>query len=185
MIFPPAPARDQTPLAASRALHGRLQEVHEEVWEPLLARAGGESDHAEDRSGPALQPHFLPKAWPHVALMRSGQGCAQLNRQWDWPGHGHPAGQLGTRGACPKCYSQGHLPTMVYSAVGAAACMLPALRDAFGSLASGRCHFVLVSTQGWDTSPAPGPWTMACRAGLSLVPAKLPPTSDFCPTLSH
>lgn len=39
-----------------------------------LAWAGDESDHAKDRSGPALQPHFLPKMWSHVALMRSGQG---------------------------------------------------------------------------------------------------------------
>lgn len=48
--------------------------MQEEVWEPVLARAGGECDHGEDRSGPALQPHFPPKAWPHVALMWSGQG---------------------------------------------------------------------------------------------------------------
>lgn len=136
-----------------------------------------------------------------LALLSSHTSCPKRGPMWHRCGQGRavpgstgsgtgqaratPAGQLGTRGACPKCYSQGHLPTMVYSAVGAAACMLPALRDAFGSLASGRCHFVLVSTQGWDTSPAPGPWTTACRAGLSLVPAKLPPTSDFCPTLNH
>lgn len=107
MIFPPAPARDQTPLAASRALHGRLQEVHEEVWKPLLARAGGESDHAEDRSGPALQPHFLPKARPHVALMRSGQGCARLNRQRDWPGQGHTSRTAGDKGSTSQMLQPG------------------------------------------------------------------------------
>lgn len=75
---------------------------------------------------------------------------------------------------------------MVYSAVGPAACTLPALMDAFGGLALGRCHFVLVGTyQSWDMSPASDPWTTAFRAGLSLAPAKLPPTSDFGPALKH
>lgn len=109
--------------------------MQEEVWEPVLARAGADCDHTEDRSGPALQPHFLPKAWPHMALMWSGQGRAWLNQQWDQPGQGHTSswGQLGTRGARPKCCTQGHLPSMVYSAVSAAACTLPALTDAFGA----------------------------------------------------
>lgn len=36
---------------------------------------------------------------------------------------------------------------MVYAAVGAAACTLPALMDAFGGLPSRRCHFVLMGTR--------------------------------------